>query len=206
MSDLMLDVDQAGELKAAFRRGLWTNADIKRFSEGTMTAEVLPFVRGTVKQILPAPRVGKSRFGRVEHIIDLDVAPLIPDGWSYHKEDQLPKRACGEFVWDATKTRLHLSPKQTSGKKWVTSHDLKTELQEHTVFGANVLDYLLEHPYLIPDEWKGKVVSFWGTVYRYTGGGLVVRYLCWSDGQWCSSGLYVSRDWREANPALCAQV
>ena len=30
MSDLMLDVDQAGELKAAFRRGDWTKTEIKR--------------------------------------------------------------------------------------------------------------------------------------------------------------------------------
>lgn len=35
MSDLKLDVDQASELKAAFRRGDWTNADIKLFSEAS---------------------------------------------------------------------------------------------------------------------------------------------------------------------------
>ena len=29
MSDLMLDVDQAGELKAAFRRGDWTKTEVK---------------------------------------------------------------------------------------------------------------------------------------------------------------------------------
>ena len=34
MSDLMLDVDQAGELKAAFRRSDWTNGQIKRLCEG----------------------------------------------------------------------------------------------------------------------------------------------------------------------------
>lgn len=39
MSDLMLDVDQAGELKAAFRRGDWTNREIKRSCEGNLLAE-----------------------------------------------------------------------------------------------------------------------------------------------------------------------
>jgi hypothetical protein len=40
MSDLMLDVDQAGELKAAFRRGEWTNALIKRLCEGEILSKV----------------------------------------------------------------------------------------------------------------------------------------------------------------------
>lgn len=40
MSDLMLDVDQAGELKAAFRRGNWSNAEIKRLCEGDVLVQV----------------------------------------------------------------------------------------------------------------------------------------------------------------------
>ena len=44
MSELMLDVDQAGELKAAFRRGDWTNAEIKKLCEGEMLALVREFV------------------------------------------------------------------------------------------------------------------------------------------------------------------
>ncbi len=46
MSDLTLDVDQAGELKAAFRRGNWTNSEIKTLSEGDRLAKVRLFVRG----------------------------------------------------------------------------------------------------------------------------------------------------------------
>lgn len=42
MSDLMLDVDQAGELKAAFRRGDWTNAEIKRLCEGNSRLALSP--------------------------------------------------------------------------------------------------------------------------------------------------------------------
>jgi len=37
---------------------------------------------------------------------------------------------------------------------------------------ANVLDYLLAHPELIPEDWKNKYVFFWGTIYRYSSGGL----------------------------------
>jgi hypothetical protein len=52
---LKLDVDQASELKAAFRRGGWTNTDIKKFSEGTMAQEVLGVIHGTAKIVPVAP-------------------------------------------------------------------------------------------------------------------------------------------------------
>ena len=32
---------------------------------------------------------------------------------------------------------------------------------------ANVLDYLLEHPELIPKKWKKYRIVFWGTIYRF---------------------------------------
>ena len=44
MSDLMLDVDQAGELKAAFRRGDWTNAEIKKLCEGDLLARIREYL------------------------------------------------------------------------------------------------------------------------------------------------------------------
>ncbi|HDZ85654.1 MAG TPA: hypothetical protein ENH35_03860 [Candidatus Moranbacteria bacterium] len=49
MSDLMLDVDQAGELKSAFRRGDWTNAEIKKLSEGNVLTHVRQVVLGNAK-------------------------------------------------------------------------------------------------------------------------------------------------------------
>jgi hypothetical protein len=52
MSDLMLDVDQAGELKAAFRRGNWTNAKIKKLSEGDILSQVLLVLEGKAKIVV----------------------------------------------------------------------------------------------------------------------------------------------------------
>lgn len=53
MSNLMLDVDQAGELKAAFRRSAWTNAKVKRLCEGDLLAQVLQVVDGLATITLP---------------------------------------------------------------------------------------------------------------------------------------------------------
>jgi hypothetical protein len=46
VSDLMLDVDQAGELKAAFRRGDWTNGQIKKLCEGNILSQVRQVIEG----------------------------------------------------------------------------------------------------------------------------------------------------------------
>lgn len=57
MSDLMLDVDQASELKAAFRRGDWTNREIKQLSEGDFLANVRQVLlrKATIVTIITVP-------------------------------------------------------------------------------------------------------------------------------------------------------
>jgi hypothetical protein len=58
------------------------------------------------------------------------------------------------------------------------------------VMNANVLDYLLANPDLIPEEWKKdekgntRYIFFWGTVYRRSNGNLCVRCLYWDDSGW----------------------
>jgi hypothetical protein len=65
MSDLKLDVDQAGELKAGFRRtrgsnGIeWSNEDIKKLSEGNHLGLVLDYLHGRAK-IVPVVQQGSE--------------------------------------------------------------------------------------------------------------------------------------------------
>ena len=110
------------------------------------------------------------------HIIDCDAAPFCHHGWGIeeHRKD-------GQIVWDATRVQLHCSGEQKGGR--IKGHALREELKNRPVLNANVLDYLLKNPYLIPDDWKGKRVFFWGTIYRNPEGFLYVRSLCWKDGK-----------------------
>jgi hypothetical protein len=121
-----------------------------------------------------------SDFGRdhAEHLIDLDADPFVPNSWSVVEHQK-----GGQFKWDASTVSLCLSKKQQSSK-WIEGHKLREELEGKPVFNANLLDYLLKHPRLIPEEWKGKYVFFWGTVYRSSRGSLYVRYLCWDGDRW----------------------
>ncbi len=49
---LMLDVNQAAELKMAFRRNGWTNSDIKLLSGGDTLKEVLSFMKSNKRELL----------------------------------------------------------------------------------------------------------------------------------------------------------
>lgn len=189
MSDLMLDVDQAGELKAAFRRGGWTNQDIKRACEGDTLARY--------RQVL----LGHAVITVVEHLIDLDANPFTPNGWSvpegFHQKG-------GQFKWDASKVRLHLTAQQKKGA--IEGNKLREELKGLPVFNANLLDYLLKHPHLIPEEWKGKYVFFWGTIYLKSGGDLWIRYLYLRGDAWVWSSHLLPYDWGANDPAAVAAL
>ena len=167
-NDLMLDVSQAAELKLAFRRNGWNNAEIKTLSEGDILADVLKVIKG------------QAEIKIIERLIDCDSAPFIPNGWSVEEH-----KKSGFFKFDPAKISLYLSKKQKKGS--IGGHDLRKELSDKPVMNANILDYLLAHPELIPEEWKGKYIFFWGTIYRLSDGGLYVRCLDWLGSKW---------DWR----------
>lgn len=122
-----------------------------------------------------------------KHIIDLDKDPLIPhDGWTVEEHQK-----GGKLAWDAEKIELYLHPKQKEG--YIEGNDLRKEVPNP--LNANVLDFLLENPKLIPEEWKGKYIFFWGTIYRDSVGSLYVRYLYFHGGHWPASHRWLDDDW-----------
>lgn len=157
---------QAAELDHAFERNGWSAGDVKRLSEGDTLAWVLGVLRGT------------HEIRAVEHIIDCDSNPFVPNGWRVEEHKKV-----GQLKWDPKKISLHLSKNQKKGKV-IEGNKLRKELENQQVLNANVLDYLLANSHLIPEEWKGKYVFFWGTIYRRSDGGLCVRCLYWDGGRW----------------------
>lgn len=149
--DLGLDVGQANELKLAARRAGATNADLKALSEGNMFARILPVLRGDASVT-------------IRHTIDCRAKPYTPKGWKikFHRK----------------RRSLALSPEMIElywpgkGSEDLAGSTIITKLSykgNKNILNANVLDFLLEHPELIPDEWKDLKVSFWGTRYNDNG-------------------------------------
>ncbi len=136
----------------------------------------------------------------VKHIIDLDADPFVPKGWEVESHNK-----GGQFEWSPDKVRLHLSPNQQNGKI-INGYKLREELATEPLFNANMLDYLLAHPELIPEEWKGKAIFFWGTIYRSSGGSLYVRHLYWDGGYWSWYYDWLDDCFDSDDPAACSQV
>jgi hypothetical protein len=191
-TELMLDVGQANELKLAARRSGYTKVDLKRLSEGDLLARLLPVVRGLGEVTV------------VKHIINLDKDPLIP--WVNFTVEE--HRRGGQFEWDPKKVRLFLSKNQ-QGDKTIKGHELRKEFAKKPVCNANLLDYLVEHPELIPEDWKldkkgnTRSIYFWGTIYRGLDGRLYVRHLYFHEGLWQSDNDGLAADWYSYDPAAC---
>ncbi|OHA60602.1 MAG: hypothetical protein A2569_00820 [Candidatus Vogelbacteria bacterium RIFOXYD1_FULL_51_18] len=132
----------------------------------------------------------------VKHLINLDTIPFTPNGWSVEEHQE-----GGMLEWNSNKVSLHLSPNQ-EGNIYIKGNELRTELKGKPVLNANVLDYLLIHQDLIPEEWKDQSIFFWGTIYCGLDGTLFVRYLYWHGGWWHWDFLWLGSDWFCHRPAL----
>lgn len=140
---------------------------------------------------------GKAEISYSEHLIDCDVAPFIPDGWTVEEH-----KLGGQYKFSQDNISLYLSAKQNKGS--IEGNKLRKELADKPVLNANVLDYLLAHPEVIPEEWKGKYLFFWGTIYRNSRGDLCVRYLYWYGSQWYWLYRWLDDDFDSDNPAVLA--
>lgn len=194
-NELMLDVGQANEIKLALRReGLWTNEEIKMLCErkGFLTQ---------VHEVL----LGHAEIKMIEHLVDCSLVPSIKHGFAILPNgEQLPNRVQGFYRLDVSKIKLHSSKKQ----KGIDGNEIKKELENAFVLPANVIDFLLkeENQNLIPEEWKGKAVFFWGTIYKCTDGddSLYVRLIHWSLGKWDSEYEWIGNRWSEKALAAIA--
>lgn len=147
------------------------------------------------------PRKSVKRVEEAEHIINLDADAFAPNRWHVVRHIR-----GGSFKWDPTKMKLYLSKFQRDSKS-IPGSQLFKELASRPIFNANLLDYLLAHPYLIPEEWKTdergrtRYIFFWGTIYRNVGGDLCVRCLYWTGEKWWWSDHWVKFEWTAQYPA-----
>jgi hypothetical protein len=182
MSELVLPVGLAHKLETAFNRNRYTLGEVDKLCEGDKLAQF--------RKVL----LGHAVITVHEHLIDLDADPFVPNRWKVEEH-----RKGGQFKWDASKVSLYLSKKQQRGV--IEGNKLRDELKGKPVYNANLLDYLLKNPHLIPEEWKDKYVFLWGTVYRDSGGNLCVRYLYWSGDGWGWGSDWLDSDWGDGRPA-----
>lgn len=70
-----------------------------------------------------------------------------------------------------------------------------------TLLDVRVLEELLAHPHLIPEEWKSGVTYFWGTIFRDADGNRSVPCLIWNGKRWYWNYIWLAYDWNLNKPA-----
>jgi hypothetical protein len=128
-------------------------------------------------------------------IVDLDADPFCPEGWTVvsHKKG-------GKRKFDRNSIGLYLADGQKNNGRMV-GNDLQAVLADQPVENANQLDWYLAHPDQIPEDWKGKAVFFWGTIYRDADRRLCVRCLCWGGDGWRWGCLWLGVGFGSGHPA-----
>jgi hypothetical protein len=133
---------------------------------------------------------GRAKVEVLKYLVDFDKLPSIPDGWEILPDsEQLPNRMKGVMEYDPAKVVFHLDEGQKDGNV-IEGNKLRKKLKDVPVYGAQLLDFYLANPHLIPEEWKKdekgntRYIFFWGTIYRSADGNLFVRCLCWRGGSW----------------------
>lgn len=128
--------------------------------------------------------------------IDTDKSPSLP----FLVATIESHKKMGKIAWKKDGMSLYLSEKQRNGN-YIGGNDLRKELESQPVLNATVLDYLIEHPELYPEDWKGKYIYFWGTIFRDSDGDLCVRFGCWSEGRVVSDCDWLDDVWGGRRPA-----
>ena len=161
----MYSIGAINQLADAFENAGLTSDDLTKLRQFKDLAKLKDVITG--EAVIKYP----------EHLIDCNADPFIPCSWELesHKKG-------GMFEFNKEKFFLYLTKKQK--KRSIEGNELRKELLGKPVMNANVLDYLLAHPKLIPEEWESKYIFFWGTIYRNSNGLLYVRYLRWDGSQW----------------------
>lgn len=183
MNVLTFDVGLAAKLKRALARNGWDEDDINRLAE---SGELVG-----IRQVLH----GHASITVISHVIDCDADQAPPPGGSI-----VVHQHGGLLQWDPSKVKLWFASEQKHGR-WMESHKLSEAVENKSPLNANVLDYLIANPHLIPETWKKyKSIIFWGTVYRTDTNSVYVRYLHWT-GHWASMNHYFSNSVPNGDPA-----
>jgi len=144
-----------------------------------------------------------------EHIVDCDAMPEILSDWQKEEHRKMGKvkleKRDGKLYANGQEVVRHLSKNQKNGIM-IGGHKLRQELVDmkgKIFLNACILDYLLKHPELIPEEWKKGVTYFWGTIFRRSDGSLFVADLRWFGGGWGWDDRWLDYAWGDDEPAAC---
>jgi hypothetical protein len=182
---LILDVGMANQLRLAFERCGWAGDEIERLIVGDILADVRRVV------------LGRAVIEERENIIDHATHEFSQVDWKIEEHHLVGN---GSLKWNPAHVRFYLAPSQTETES-IDGNTIRSALRGKSLLNASILDYLLCHPHLIPENWKRdemghiRYTFFWGTIYSFPNSEFSVRYLFWEKDKWQSCGRSLTLEW-----------
>jgi hypothetical protein len=192
-SELILDVEQAGKIKLAAISAGASSADLEKLGKASVFKKILPFLRGEAEVVLKV----KDNAVASKHIINCDIKPSTSGNYQV-----MEHRQNGQWEWNSDNVFLYA----IDADIMVEGHDLYDDLINKPCLNACVLDYLLIHPKLIPQDWKGISIDFWGTIYENEQKKFFVRRLFCFLGNWKDKYIYLGDKWDSCKPIALMRV
>lgn len=158
------------------------------------------------KEIYDEVTALKARLSAVglKHTVDFSTTPKVPDGFCYHKEDQIKSRFTGKVeIYTAHDVRKIISPYWFPGQGCLDGNEFPRKLEGKLVLPSHLLDLLMDHNELIPEELKTfGMIHFWGSIF-WCRGTRYVRFINWNMGRWLSGCHNLCPAWPGTGPAAC---
>lgn len=168
-----------------------------------------------IQQAIESFLRGNMKITVIKHTVDLGAPPRLPfEGDEVVKHvgtgiAEIELRSDDKLYIGGKKVVLHLSERQM-GNNRVVGYELRNELEggEQVLLNGNLLDYLYEHPELLPEHWKKdesgetRFIFFWGSIFcNPSHGELYVRGLFWRDGGLDRGCYCLGNDWFRQDPS-----
>ena len=135
--------------------------------------------------------------GRESIVVDCDVTPYIPDGWSV--VEHTPR---GQIEFAPGKIQLYLTDSQRQGlQPQGRGLVVRTDGEVHDERLPAGLPAGEQGAHSLDLEGGGRYVYFPATKYRDSDGALCLRCLYWNDGQWNWNYNWLDNHWDDQNPA-----
>ena len=146
-----MTTELAAKLDSALQKGGWNTEEVWglcRVCEDDRT-ELLKLFREVLYERAEIKR-DKSR-------VKLDARPFVPDGYLLASHKTYPRT----LIWNPRAIGFYYPDTKIGDLELASSVGANV-----TPLNANVLDFLLAYPHLVPGEWKScGPLFFWGTIY-----------------------------------------
>ena len=192
-------IGEMNQLADALERAGFASSDVTRLKQFKDLSKIKQLLNGYA-EIIP-----------ISHIVDCDMVPERHSDFLLRYQ-VAEHRKMGKVKLENRDGKLYVNglevirflSKEQKDQGIIEGNKIRQELASKVTLNVCILDYLLEHRELIPEEWEKGFTNlyFWGTIFHRRGS-LFVPFLTWGGFNWNWSYHRLNGNWHSSDSAAC---